>query len=163
MLDKKQLYFLYDMALAAPDGPAVECGVYWGSSVAAWAAARHKRGPLYAIDDWSSKNEQIFRDTMERFDIDIKILTMNSWEAPAHIPEQVAFCFIDSDHSIRGIPRDILIWPDKMLPGGILIFHDYNVTKPNVAVKCIVDCWHVETKWKKMGRVSSAIAFRKPL
>lgn len=36
MLDKAQLYFLYDMALMAPDGPAVECGVYCWQVKAKW-------------------------------------------------------------------------------------------------------------------------------
>ena len=160
--DVSQLYYLFDLAKMAPDGIAIECGVYHGGSVATWSAARHKRGPLIAVDDWSSKNEQIFRDTMERYGIEIEIITANGWEAPDLIQGQVAFCFLDDDHSIRGIPRNILVWPDRMMPGGILVFHDYNVAKRNVAVKCIVDCWREEVHWEHLGTVGSTIAFRKP-
>ena len=96
--------------------------------------------------------------------LDVELIQCASWEGAAHFEdESVAFCFIDADHSIRGIGRDILVWPQKIMQGGILAFHDYGAPKKSIAVKCIVDCWQAEVQWECLGRVGSTIAFRKPM
>lgn len=98
---------------------------------------------------------------MERYGLDVQWLDVDSWDAPAMIEEQVAFCFIDSDHII-GPPRDIPAWTEKMMPLGIIAFHDYGVWKPNVTVKTYVDEWDAQAQWERMGLVGSTIAFRRP-
>jgi len=98
---------------------------------------------------------------MERYGLDVQRLDVDSWDAPAMIEEQVAFCFIDSDHAI-GPPRDIPAWTEKMMPLGIIAFHDYGVWKPNVTVKTYVDEWDAQAQWERMGLVGSTIAFRRP-
>jgi hypothetical protein len=123
----------------APDGSAAEIGVYRGGSLVTWAAAREGRGDIYAVDDWTLKNK------------------------PERNRKSFLFnCFIDGDHTMRGIPRDVLTWPDKVKAGGIIAFHDYGVPNPYVVVKCIVDAWQVKVKWEELGTVGSLIAFRKP-
>lgn len=162
--DASQLYWLFDLAKQAPDGPAVELGVYHGGSVATWAAARVKRGPLYAVDNWSSKNQVIFTQTMARCGIDIQTLTGTSWAAGRRWKKETcAFVFIDSDHSWKGFPRDMLVWPDKVMPGGILVLHDYGVWKPNVVVKAIADAWQMEVQWEELGAVGAVMAYRRPI
>jgi predicted O-methyltransferase YrrM len=37
----------------------------------------------------------------------------------------VDFCFIDGDHSREGVRGDIKTWMSRVLPGGLLAFHDY--------------------------------------
>ena len=86
----------------------------------------------------------------------------NSWEAWSQVPDDLAFCFIDADHGEQGIPRDIQVWPQKMAPGGVLVFHDYGVWKPTVAVKRVVDEWQAEACWEFLGSCRSAYAFRRP-
>lgn len=163
-----QLEFLYDLALLAPNGPAVEVGVYRGGSVVTWAVAREGRGDLYAVDDWSLKNKPArnrhsFVLNMQKHGIDIEIVDGKSWDVASQVPDGLVFCFIDGDHSYYGIPRDVAIWPDKMAPGGIIVFHDYGVPHPFVVVKCIVDAWQGKYKWEHLGTTGSTIAFRKPL
>lgn len=162
-----QLFWIYDLAAMAPDGIAVECGVYLGGSLITWAEARRGRGEIIAVDNKgsfsaSSTGWTIFLENLNRYDIKTSILEMVSWEAPAHITGQVAFCFIDSDHGENGIPKDIAVWPDKIMPGGIICFHDYDVWKPGVVVKREVDKWQEKARWQELGIVGSAIAFRKP-
>lgn len=165
--EASQLYFLYDLAKQAPDGPSVEVGVYRGGSVVTWAVAREGRGDLYAVDDWSLKNKaarnrKSFVLNMKKYDIEIEIVDGKSWEVADQVPGGLAFCFVDGNHSYEGIPRDVTIWPDKMMPGGIIAFHDYGVPHPFVVVKCIVDAWQGKYKWEHLGTVGSTIAFRKP-
>jgi predicted O-methyltransferase YrrM len=166
--DDTQLHWLYDLAAMAPDGIAVECGVYLGGSLVCWAAAREGRGQIVAVDNWSSFNahsegKQIFLDNLERYGIDARVLEVATCDAPALIDGEVSFCFIDSGHGEDGIPHDIKVWPDKIMPGGILASHDYGVWKPGVVVKREVDAWQAKAQWEYLGIVGALIAFRRPL
>ena len=153
-----ELRFLYKLASLAPPGIAVECGVYHGGSLVCWTGARD--GPFVAVDNWMFKNEHRFRANMERYDLDVTVLSMNSWKAPACIDGKVAFCFIDALHDGKGIPNDIAVWPDKIMDGGIIAFHDYDTWKCK-AVKQAVDKWQARAQWEFMGLIGSTIAFRR--
>jgi predicted O-methyltransferase YrrM len=154
-----QLAWIWCLAQVAPDGPAVECGVAHGGSVACWAAAREGRGPIYAVD---LKFRAGCRERWVGYGYQIASLELASWDAPAKIAGQVAFAFIDAEHGESGFPKDIAIWPSKMAPGGVLAFHDYGVWKPNVVVKEYVDRWQAQAKWEYLGLIGALIAFRRP-
>lgn len=154
-----QLSWIWCLALIAPDGLAVECGIKAGGSIATWGATRVGRGQIIAVD------VKLLQGVIERlvsYGYDMKALQMPSWEAVKHIDGQVAFCFIDADHSEEGFPKDMEVWPDKIMPGGILALHDYGVWKPNVVVKKYVDEWQAKAKWDYLGMIGALIAFRKP-
>jgi predicted O-methyltransferase YrrM len=159
--DAKQLYFLYDLALLAPDGIGVEVGAYQGGSIACWGMAKERK--IYAVDNWATHSKankfRLFENTKH---LSVSLIECPSWEGANRFNDNaIAFCFIDADHSIRGIGRDILVWPQKIMNGGIIAFHDYGAPKKNIAVKCLVDCWQAEVKWECLGVVGSTIGFRK--
>ena len=154
-----QLAWVWCLAQVAPDGPAVECGVAHGGSLATWAPAREGRGPIIAVD---IKWRVGCRERWAGYGYEVESLTMPSWEAAAHIPGQVAFCFIDADHSEVGVPRDVAAWPAKIMPGGILAWHDFGVWKPNVVVKKYVDEWQARDRWEFLGQIGALIAYRRP-
>jgi predicted O-methyltransferase YrrM len=156
-----ELRNLYHLADIAPNGAAAEIGVRTGGSLLCWSCARVGRGPIYAIDDWSSKTEQVFLENIRRYELDVHLITAKSWEAAAIIEESFAFVFIDGNHS-EGIWRDIPAWTPKIMPGGIVAFHDYDVWKPTVHVKAAVDQWRAQTHWAEIGKVGSTLAFRRP-
>ena len=172
MLDEPQLCYLYALAAMAPDGPSAECGVYKGGSLAVWAAAREGRGPVYASDTWAtprwlralSEFERIKRLCNEEWSLDVYTLQCSSWVAAglASAVEPVAFCFIDADHTVDGIPRDMQAWPQAIAPGGILAMHDYISSKATCAVKHTVDAWQAKANWHYLGIVGSIIAFMRP-
>ena len=154
-----ELAWLWCLAKIAPDGPAVECGVKDGGSLACWAAAREDRGPLYGVDIKAGPGAA---SLWESYHYKVTSLRMASWDAAAIIEGPVAFCFLDAAHSEPGFPQDIVVWPGKIMPGGVIAFHDYDVWKPNVVVKTYVDAWQKEAQWETLGRVGSLIAFRRP-
>lgn len=154
-----ELRWIYHLAEIAPDGRAVECGVRGGGSLSCWYIAREGRGPIYGVD---TKIRPSLTYTIERYEMKVRIIHTQSHLAAAKIQGKVAFCFIDADHAEEGIRADIAVWPDKVMPGGILAFHDYGVWKPSVAVKKVVDEWQAAAKWELLGQVGSLIAFRKP-
>ena len=156
-----ELRNLYNLALMAPDGAASEIGVKCGGSFLCWSCARDGRGNLYAIDDWSTKTEFEFYENIKLYNIITFVYPVKSWEAAGMIGEEFAFVFIDGDHQ-AGIIEDIKVWPAKIMPGGIIAFHDYGVWKESVNVRRAVDKWNKKANWEKLPQVGSTVAFRRP-
>ena len=151
--------WLWCLAQVAPDGIAVECGVAHGGSMATWVAAREGRGQVVAVD---YKFRVGIKERLKAYGYHVEYLECMSWDAPARLKGQAAFCFIDACHDVTGISKDIAVWPDKIMPGGVLAFHDYGVWKPGVAVKEYVDAWQAIAKWQYLGCVGALVAFRRP-
>jgi hypothetical protein len=124
-----ELRNLYELARLAPDGAAAEIGVKKGGSFLCWSSAREGRGGLYAIDDWSSKTEGAFLSNCKAYGVPVTVLAMKSVDSKNH---GTAGLF-GTAHT--GIWDDVRLWPDKIMPGGIIAFHDYDVWKPTVKVK----------------------------
>jgi len=95
----------------------------------------------------------------------IEILIGKSYEAAEVVPD-LAFCFIDGDHTITGIPRDILEYAPKIVPGGIIAFHDYDKDEgkrgKGYVVKTTVDTWDRQAQWEDLGQVGLVKAYRRP-
>jgi len=162
MLDRVQLAFLYDMALLAPPGIGVECGVARGGSVLCWSAARYRRGHILAIDNLSLNRWDFVRDNLAKWGPNIIYMVGNSWELGAMMMQQqhVAFSFIDACHDEAGIGRDIEVWPKATMLGGIITFHDYSAPKCPDVKRC-VDRWQAAAQWEHLGQVGSTVAFRR--
>lgn len=156
-----ELRNLYHLATIAPDGAAAEIGVRTGGSLLCWSCAREGRGSIYAIDDWSSKTEQLFRVNVKQYGIPVEIITAKSWDAPGLIAERFAFVFVDGNHD-TGIWKDIPAWTPAIMVDGIIAYHDYGVWKPTVHVKEAVDQWQAQAHWDMVGKVGSTLAFRRP-
>lgn len=156
----QELRNLYRFAMIAPDGPAVEVGTWKGGGLVCWAPVREGRGPVYAVDNNSSKVNQICEANIEKFGLDVTFLGMGSIEAAKIVPDGLAFCFIDANHA-EGIGRDVPVWTKKMAPGGIIIYHDYGTRKCPM-VKAAVDAWAAEARWKFLGQCGSSRAYMRP-
>jgi predicted O-methyltransferase YrrM len=158
--------FLYDLARRAPDGLAVELGVLFGGSFVTWTPAREGRGEIVAVDNWVNGVNAIpnveagFRKNCEHFGIQARIITSNSWDARKLVGERIAFCFVDADH-MEGVAKDIRAYAPRMMPGGIMAFHDYYISKP-IKVRSSVDAWIRQARWPSVGTVGSVVAFRRP-
>lgn len=152
-----ELRQIYRLAEMAPDGPAIECGVFYGGSLVCWAMAREGRGEIIA-NDIEIRPE--LTENLRRYGLKVVKLQATATEA-AGLVERVAFCFIDADHR-EGILSDIQVWPFKIIPGGILAFHDYGTWKPWQRVTGAVDEWMAVARWECLGQVGSLVAFRRP-
>lgn len=169
MLDAEQLAWLYELALRAPDGSACEVGVYTGGSLVCWARAREGRGAIFAVDSYGPAGKwarayETFLNTLEVTGLTehVQIVRETSFDGASIVPDDLAFLFIDADHSLTGIPRDVLIWPQKVMHGGIIVFHDYVSSKATAVVGCAVDAWQADADWIDLGMVGSAKAYMRP-
>jgi predicted O-methyltransferase YrrM len=154
-----ELKWLYHLAEISPDGRSIELGVREGGSLLCWSMAREGRGAVYGVD---IKARPSLTENLEKYGLKAHLIISPSNTAAIKVKGKVAFCFIDADHSEDGVRADVAVWPDKVIPGGILAFHDYGVWKPSVKVKDVVDEWQAANGWELLGQVGSLIAFKKP-
>ena len=161
MMKREELAFLYDMAMLAPDGLAIEIGTFNGSAAMTWASARLGRGKIWVLDN---VERPILQENIKHSGYPIESIVGDSRFRPT--PPRMAFCFIDADHTKRGIPFDIQMYPPKVIPGGIIVFHDYDRKEgakgKGYVVYKHVKAWHKKYGWECLGRAWRTIAFRRP-
>ena len=58
------------------------------------------------------------------------------------------------------ISRDLAVWPNTIMLGGIIAFDDYAEAKWPAVQPC-VDEWQAAAQWESLGRVGNVIAFRR--
>lgn len=154
----RELRFIYHLAQLAPAGAGVEIGAFAGGTVACWATAREEQGTVIAVD---IQLPQVVHENLSRYELTCLGLSMSSADAAAYLIEPIAFCFIDGDHTKGGIETDLELWPPKIIPGGLLAFHDYG-SAHEPAIKTAVDEWQEAMNWEVVGRVGTLIGFRRP-
>jgi len=88
------------------------------------------------------------------FDKYIEIVKAHTAEAAALFDRSFIFLFIDADHSYEGVRADFDAWSDKLLPGGIVAFHDSNLDG--------VAKFHSEiNRWEEFDRVDTLSVWRR--
>lgn len=165
MLKRNELGFLYDLAKQAPEGLAVEVGVADGASLVCWTAGRPTRLAFTYVD--IEESDALSYNLRAHDLIPAEGYVGDSFAVSALLPDRLAFCFIDADHTKKGISRDLKVYPQKLKPGGILVFHDYDSQedkrgKGYVVYKCVSSWWADNPEWKFLGAVGRVAAFRRP-
>lgn len=120
-------------------GDIVEIGSFKGKSTVAlglgskWISERKR--PIYAIDPFTD-NGLYHGDYFQAFQHNIQSLQLNNYVIPiknyshraiAHCPALFSALFVDGDHSYNGVKLDIKLYAPRVVPGGIIAFHDYSV------------------------------------
>ena len=96
----------------------------------------------------------------------VEIVVGDSGRLWAKFNDPVHLLFVDGDHSYRAVRRDIAGWTPKVVPGGVVCFHDFK-TEPKVAakhagVKQAILEWAKEAQWEQLPDVGSLRAYRRP-
>lgn len=85
-----------------------------------------------------------------------------NFKGPIHL------LFIDGDHDYPVVKADIANWTPKIVPGGVVAFHDYAPTKKNLieheleGVRRAIDEWAAKAKWLRVNATGSLVSFRRP-
>jgi len=149
------------MAKMAPDGPSVEVGIRYGMTMLLWAPFRLP-GPIIGID---MVDREIMRENLRSASCLARVIIGDSATVPLPVAE-IAFLFLDGDHRKRGHKADMRRYLPMIIPGGVVVFHDYGHDKkryPEFAVTEQVRKWARKAKWIRMGKVRHCIAFQRPL
>lgn len=125
------LQFLF---LAARDGwgegDIVEIGSYKGKSTVALALGSKlaEREKVFSIDPHTDGTKEIFLKNLHNLGVeDYVIPRVNTSEGVAKtFNSKIRLLFIDGNHEYEFVKKDILLWKDFLIEGGIVAFHDYN-------------------------------------
>jgi hypothetical protein len=91
-----------------------------------WKTVPHQKGDASMPQDWHENNmREAILKTVEFKDRAV-ILRGNSVDMAKKVPDQsLCLVYIDGDHSYEGVTNDINAWLPKLIPTGIMAFHDY--------------------------------------
>ena len=90
--------------------------------------------PVYAIDPFIPDNDWYFDDYFPIFWNNVREAGLENYVIPIakystdayeECPDQIALIFIDGDHSYDGVMHDIEHYLPRVVPGGLVAFHDY--------------------------------------
>lgn len=106
-----------------------------------WAEVPGVRGDSANPQSWHDKNFEGAKERMAQYGSRVVFLRGESIQmAHAVADESLMLVYIDADHSYRGVMADIKAWRPKLVPNGIMAFHDYENpqygVKQAVAVYC---------------------------
>lgn len=93
-----------------------------------WAQVKLQRGDAGFPQSWHDKNLRECQQRLSKAGVADRavLLRGDSVEMARHIPNTtLRFVYVDADHSYEGVKRDIEAWHMKLVPGGIMAFHDY--------------------------------------
>jgi predicted O-methyltransferase YrrM len=129
-----------------------EVGVFRGQTTRQLVKAFPKAA-LTLVDPWEEQNlpgrmysrnrqkdwDDIYKAVCEEF-AGHTIIRADSMTA-AYMQNANAFdlVFLDGDHSYSAVRQDIVMWGDRVRPGGLLCGHDYSTQGNNKGVKKAVD------------------------
>ena len=110
----------------------IEIGTHMGVSAGVIARAMASQAKLYCVDPWPRRqylenpSRLICVRELARNRVVQKIVFVRgfSGDVRAKLPGNADFIFVDGDHSRRGIATDWEIVKEKLIPMGIVCFHD---------------------------------------
>ncbi|TCZ80816.1 class I SAM-dependent methyltransferase [Paenibacillus albiflavus] len=120
------------------DGEIIEIGSFKGKSTAAlglgskWIS--NQKRSIYAIDPFIPSTEygeyyNDFQKNILGFQLEnyVVIIKKYSHEALLECPKRISALFIDGNHNYLDVKRDIELYSPRVVAGGMIAFHDYNV------------------------------------
>lgn len=145
MQDPVRLRFLFDCIVAFADGAlgeGLEIGCYRGCSTVVLAQAARQRGfhRVTAIDlftgtpGWGQTfdTEADCRTRLQRFGVADLVQLVRADSAALPWQQPLALLHVDGDHSHQAVRRDIERYLPHLVPGGIVVFDDYDAAHPGV-------------------------------
>lgn len=138
-MNENELLWLANMASKCES--IIEYGSYHGRSTRALADNIKEHGKIWAVDPWNGEyyldhsNNQlnlvntyvlpIFKRNLRDHIYAGRVIPVRGWSYNFVPPYPVDMVFIDGDHRLETVERDIKHALDSVKPGGIVSGHDY--------------------------------------
>jgi len=133
-------FFLYIISKnISLEGDILEIGSFMGSSsillVAGNELSKHK-GTVWLIEPYPQPNIEQFLEIFHKRGLDqyIKLIDKTSEEARDVVDSKFRFIFIDGNHEYEYVKKDILLWQECLVEGGIIAFHDRKFSGVSMAI-----------------------------
>ena len=165
--------FLY--RLARRKGNLVELGCWMGRTTAILLqAARVWGAELTTVDAFTSMPGSHKAATPERWRANLRkiglappeLLAMTTGQAAQVYDREIAFLFIDANHSLDAVANDLVRWTPKIKIGGVVALHDMFFPSITGVASAVAAWWEVERdgikpRWSLVGMHDFTIAFRR--
>lgn len=103
-----------------------------------WGTIYNITGDGNNAQDWHDKNYTEAMERIKEYQKRVDVLRGMSVDMAIHIPDSsLALVYVDCDHSYIGVKADIDAYYKKLVPGGVMAFHDYEM--PQYGVKRAVN------------------------
>jgi len=94
-----------------------------------WATIEGQRGDASNHSEWHNHNYEMAVDRLKEFGDKVIFLRGLTSEMAQYVPDNsVSLVYVDANHSEQGVTEDTNNYLGKLIPGGIMAFHDYENT-----------------------------------
>lgn len=97
------------------------------------------------------------------------VVVANSQKYHTKFNDEIHLLFIDGDHRYQAVKGDIEGWAPKVVPGGVIAFHDYAPTPYHLqllpeleGVRRAIEEWQETAQWQRLKASGSLAGFRRP-
>lgn len=137
-------HILYDIPIKV-NGTYVEIGCFAGAS--ACLMLQKPNIKVVSIDLGNPIPEELVLRNIEKFNVhkNVYAYLRGSSQTPEMVnrlktvTQEIDILFIDGDHSRKGVITDFNLYQHLVLPGGFIVFDDYNDSEFSPEVKPAVD------------------------
>ena len=101
-------------------------------------------------------------------ELQAEFIIADSQECHTGFKGPIHLLFIDGDHRYATVKADIANWTPKIVPGGVVAFHDYAPSQKHLikwkleGVRRAVDEWAAKSGWERLQTTGSLAACRRP-
>jgi predicted O-methyltransferase YrrM len=126
-------FFLYIVSRRlSAIGDILEVGSYRGASALALAAgnrASSQKAKVWCIEPSPQPSKEVFLNLFRSHGVnqDIILIDKTSEEAEKEIAAKFKFVFIDGNHDYVYVTKDIRIWKERLVDGGIIALHNISL------------------------------------
>jgi len=171
LTSEQERRWLAECAELAPEGIFVELGPWMGATTAAIArVANVRRAPFvtvdrftddFGLDKHAASSVETLKENLVKAGVDPlpRIVVSESSEVPDGV-EGVAFLFIDTSHNAETVFCELDAWLPLMVPGAVLVFHDYGWDERYPDYTPAIDRRLAQGDWELLEQVGYMAGFR---